>query len=89
MTPSAEYDDIKQRLNEVFRSVFDDEDITIFDDMTAKDLDEWDSLAHITLVLAVEKEFDVRLKAAEVGALANVGAMIQLLMGRAVGSRQG
>ena len=46
-------------------------------------IEEWDSLSHITLVLAVEKEFGVRLNAAEVGRLANVGEMISLLTQRA------
>lgn len=77
------YDDTKARLTNVFREVFDDENIEIYDAMTADDLDEWDSLSHITLVLAVEREFNTKLKAAEVGNLANVGAMIQLLMARA------
>jgi acyl carrier protein len=76
------YDDTKARLTNVFRDVFDDENIEIHDAMTADDLDEWDSLSHITLVLAVEREFNTKLKAVEVGNLANVGAMIQLLMAR-------
>lgn len=76
------YDDAKARLTNVFRDVFDDPSIEIHDAMTADDLDEWDSLSHITLVLAVEREFNTKLKAAEVGSLANVGAMIQLLLAR-------
>lgn len=71
------------RLTEVFHDIFDDASIKLRDDTTAKDIEEWDSLMHITLVLAVEKEFGVRLNAAEVGSLANVGAMIDLLMARA------
>ena len=74
---------VKQRVNQVFRDVFDDDRIEIFDAMTAADLVEWDSLSHITLVLAVEKEFGIRLVAAEVGKLANVGEMIHLLVQRA------
>jgi acyl carrier protein len=70
---------LTERLNEVFRDVFDDDAIRIFPEMTARDIDEWDSLKHITLVLAVEKAFSVRLKAAEVGALENVGQMVELL----------
>jgi acyl carrier protein len=76
-------DEIRSRLQDVFRDVFDDDGIDIFDAMTAEDLTEWDSLSHITLVLAVEKEFAVRLNAAEVGRLANVGEMIELLTKRA------
>jgi len=73
---------IRERLNVVFQEVFDDDAIEIFDEMTAEDIDEWDSLMHITLVVAVEKEFDVRLNAAEIGKLENVGAMISLLQNR-------
>ena len=75
--------EITDRLAAVFHEVFDDDSIKLRDDMTAKDIEEWDSLNHITLVLAVEKEFGVRLNAAEVGSLANVGKMIDLLVTRA------
>lgn len=70
---------ITERLTQVFQDVFDDDELTIHRDMTARDIDDWDSLMHITLVLAVEKAFGIRLKAAEVGALENVGQMIDLL----------
>lgn len=76
-------DDIMARLTEVFRDVFDDDELTVFPAMTAKDVDEWDSLMHITLVLAVEKEFAVKLNAAEVGKLENVGQMVELLARKA------
>ncbi len=76
-------DSLISRLTMVFHEVFDDDSIKLRDDMSAEDIDEWDSLNHITLVLAVEKEFGLRLNAAEVGKLANVGSMIDLLMKRA------
>jgi len=75
--------EIRKRLNRVFREVFGDDGIEISDAMTAKDIDEWDSLMHIVLVVAVEKEFGLRLNAAEVGKLENVGAMIDILQARA------
>jgi len=75
--------EIRGQLNLVFREVFDDEEIEIFDEMTADDIEEWDSLMHIALVVAVEKEFDMRLNAAEIGELENVGAMITLIEHRA------
>jgi len=77
-------DAIRTRLNGVFQEIFDDESIQISDAMTADDIEEWDSLSHITLVLTVEREFGIKLKAAEVGSLADVGAMIDL-----IGSRTG
>jgi acyl carrier protein len=80
---SEKYDNVRSRLNRVFQEVFDDEEIEIYNAMTARDLEEWDSLMHITLVIAVEKEFGVELNAAEVGNLVDVGAMIDLLVKRA------
>ena len=73
---------LRDRLNRVFRDVFDDEAIEIFDAMTAKDISDWDSLMHITLIVAVEKEFGIRLNAAEVGKLANVGALLEIILQR-------
>jgi acyl carrier protein len=73
---------LAERLQRIFRETFNDDTIEIFGQMTAKDLAEWDSINHIALVLAIEKEFDVRLNASEVGKLENVGAMIDLLVGK-------
>jgi acyl carrier protein len=72
---------IKERLNRVFQDVFDD-DIQIFDKMNSDDIEEWDSLIHITLVVAIEKEFCLELNATEVGQLKNVGAMLDIIMER-------
>jgi acyl carrier protein len=74
--------DIKHRLNEVFRAVFDDDTLEISDAMTAHDVDGWDSLTHITLVVAVEKEFGLRLPAAEVGKLASVADLVAMVEAR-------
>jgi len=76
---SEKRDQMRLKLNEIFVEVFDDDEIKIFDAMTATDIEEWDSLMHITLVVATEKAFDVRLNAADVGKLENVGAMLDLL----------
>ncbi|MFC5322227.1 acyl carrier protein [Bradyrhizobium sp. HKCCYLRH2060] len=71
--------EIYERLNKVFIETFGDETIKITPEMTADDLDEWDSVTHISLVLAVEEEFGQRLNAAEIGNLENVAAMVALL----------
>jgi len=70
---------IYERLNRVFQEVFDDDEIKITEGTTADDIEDWDSLMHITLVVAIEKEFSIRLNAAEVGKLENVGAMLKLI----------
>ena len=72
--------EIKARLNQVFRDTFEDDSIEIFEEMTAKDIPEWDSLMHIILVVSVEKEFAIRLNAAQVGQLKNVGEMLDLIV---------
>lgn len=77
--------DIKKRLERIFREVFDDDEIEIFDDMTASDVEGWDSLSHITLVVHIEKEFGVKLIASEIGKLDTVGALLRLLEQRATG----
>ena len=77
--------EVVRRLAEVFQETFDDPGLEIRDSMTAADVDEWDSLQHIVLVLAVEREFRIRLNPAEVGKLENVGRMIDLLQAKAVG----
>jgi acyl carrier protein len=77
------YDVVKARLLTVFQDVFEDDTLEIFDHTTGNDIEEWDSIFHISLVLAVEKEFDLRLSAAEIGSLENVGAMITLLQNKA------
>jgi len=71
--------EIKTRLNDVFRDVFDDDDIEVAEGTSAPDIDGWDSLTHITLVIAVEREFKIRMTAVEVGALKNVGQLIDLI----------
>ena len=71
--------EIYNRLNEVFREVFDDDSITVNAETTAADIEDWDSLTHIQLIAAVEAEFDVRFSMKQVSAIKNVGEMAQIL----------
>ena len=71
--------EILKQLNDIFIEVLDHEEIVISESTTAADVEEWDSLMHIVLVVAVEKEFNIRLNASEVGKLGNVGEMIRLI----------
>jgi len=72
-------EDIYKRLNEVFQDVFDDEELTVNDDTTASDVDGWDSLSHISLLAAIEDEFDIKFDMKAVQGLKNVGAMVDLI----------
>ncbi|MDL2209553.1 acyl carrier protein [Desulfovibrio sp. OttesenSCG-928-O18] len=75
--PSRE--EIRNRLNQVFQDVFDDDTLEIADHTSAADIDEWDSLMHVTLIVASEREFGLQLNAAEIGRLKNVGELLDLL----------
>ncbi len=77
--------EIRDRLTGVFRQVFDDETIAIHDAMTANDVEAWDSLNHVNLIVAVEKQFAVRFTTKEVNGLKNVGELVALI-GRKLGA---
>ena len=69
-------------LNEVFRDVFDDEEITVTDATTADDIEEWDSLEHINLLAAVEQAFGIKFNMGEVVSMKNVGEMADIVQKR-------
>ena len=74
--------EVYERLTAVFRDVFDDEAIQINDATTADDIEDWDSIEHITLIGAVESEFGVRFKMGEVSGMKNVGEMVKIILDR-------
>ena len=71
---------ILQRVNEVFREVFDDDSIQVDRYTTADDIEDWDSLEHITLISAIESEFRMRFKMHEVSTMKNVGEMVDIIL---------
>lgn len=71
------------KLNEVFRDVFDDDSITVGPKTTAKDIEDWDSLEHITLMTAVQKKFKVKFTMGEISSMKNVGEMADIIAKRA------
>ena len=73
---------IYARLNKVFRDVFDDDSITVNPKTTANDIEDWDSLEHITLIAAVEKEFKMKFKMGEISSMKNVGEMASIVAAR-------
>lgn len=70
---------IYDRLLPIFRDVFDDETLALSPSMTAGDVDGWDSLAHIRLIVSVETDFGVKFSAADVSSLKNVGDFVALI----------
>lgn len=74
--------EILDNVNKVFREVFDREDIEVAEQTTAADVEGWDSLRHITLIEAIEDEFDMRFKMNEVTGMKNVGEMLDIIAER-------
>lgn len=74
--------DVFEKLNEVFQEVFDDDTIIVTDTTNANDIEDWDSLEHINLVVAIEKEFNIKFDMEEVGKMKNVGEMVDLILTR-------
>jgi acyl carrier protein len=67
---------LQERLNEIFCEVFDDDDIKIEPEMTANDVDGWDSLSHINLIVTIETKFDIRFSRKELLTFKNVGDLL-------------
>lgn len=75
--------EVFERLTEVFQDVFDDEEIELTDETTSDDIEDWDSLEHINLIVAVEQEFGFKFSMGEVTNMKNVGAMVDIILERA------
>ena len=71
--------DIFNKVQGIFSDVFDDENLEINNSTNSEDVEEWDSLNHIQLVLSIEKTLNVRFKTGEIQSLKNVGEMVNLL----------
>jgi acyl carrier protein len=74
---------IYARLTEIFEDVFDEDSIKVGPQLSAKDVDGWDSLTHIRLILTVEKAFKIKFSTPEIGKLENVGDLVALIKARA------
>ena len=71
--------EIYERLTKIFRDVLDDESLVLRPDMSAADVDGWDSFNHINLVLAIEKALGLKFKTSELEQMGNVGDMVGLI----------
>lgn len=77
--------EIFERLDRVFQDVFDDDTIHVTPKTTADDIEDWDSLEHITLISAVEREFRMKFKMGEISSMKNVGEMASIIAAHAKG----
>ena len=73
---------IYEKLNEIFRDIFDDEDIVVTPETNSDSIEDWDSLEHINLVVAIEKAFDLKFSMDEVTGMKDVGEMVEIIKAR-------
>lgn len=73
---------IYETLNEIFRDIFDDEDIVVTAETNSDSIEDWDSLEHINLVVAIEKAFDLKFSMDEVTGMKDVGEMVEIIKQR-------
>lgn len=73
-------EEIFEKLNVIFRNNFDDDGITLCDVTSSGDIEDWDSLEQINLVVAIQDEFKVKFNIDEVNAMKNVGEMVDFIL---------
>ena len=72
--------DILKKVNEIFIDVLDNEDIVLNETTNSNDIEEWDSLGHIQLIVAIEKAFGIKFKSEDIASCQNVGEMVNRIM---------
>lgn len=73
---------IIEELQEIFREIFDDEEIVLTNETTADDIDDWDSLTHMQLIVQIEEKYKIRFSTAEIKKAANVGEFVKIIEGK-------
>ena len=77
-----ERNEIYAELNEIFMDVLDLDEVELSDATSADDIDEWDSLSHIQLIVAIEKTFKIKFTSKEIMSWQNVGEMVDCIMAK-------
>jgi len=70
---------ILEKLQPIFQDIFEDDELLITAESSAATVEDWDSLAHITLIFAIEQEFEIKFALGELEAMKNVGDMVELM----------
>ena len=70
---------ILEKLQPIFQDIFEDDELLITAESNAATVEDWDSLAHITLIFAIEQEFEIKFALGELEAMKNVGDMVELM----------
>lgn len=72
--------EILKQINTIFIDILDNEEIVIKEDTIADDVEEWNSLTHVELIVAIEKHFKIRFTSKEIQSWNNVGEMVNCIM---------
>jgi acyl carrier protein len=70
---------VLEQVQSIFQDVFDDDELTVTTETTAADVEEWDSLMHVTLILEIESTFQLRFSSGDVANLQSVGDLCTLI----------
>ena len=76
--------EVLKKVNDIFIDVLDIQDIVLTESTTANDVEDWDSLTHIQLIVAIEKKFKIRFTSKEIQSWKNVGEMIDCILTKSV-----
>lgn len=74
--------EVINRLTVIFRKIFMDDSLVLTDDLTANDVDRWDSLSHMILIAEIEKDLSIKFKLKDLNKMRNVGAMIDIILSK-------
>ncbi len=74
---------IKDKINQVLVGILEHDNFEIHDELTAKDVDGWDSLSHMMIITKIEEEFGIRFKLRELNKLKNLGSLVSLIQSKA------
>lgn len=73
-------EEVLEKVMDIIRDVFDDEEIEVTDNTVASDVEGWDSLMHITLIGTIEDEFDIKFAMKDIVGLKNVGQLVDVIV---------
>lgn len=77
-----EREEILEKITELAREIFDDEELELTYETVAADVDGWDSLTHLALMNEIENEFEIKFQMKEVQGIKNVGALVDVIRER-------
>lgn len=77
-----EEDIIKNKISDVLESILEHNNFEMYDELTAKDVDGWDSLSHMMIITKIEEEFKIRFKLRDLNKLKNLGSLVSVIQAK-------